>query len=139
MNGLIEGREALSSYMGGFQQSVKGGKFEIRSVMHHHDRMLAEWKLIGGDGIVLQTGRSFATASADGRLQNITGFFDSGLKEPIRRAIRPRAGHVVLFPSYKWHGTIPFRSEYRRQPAHRIICPWRRRRCSAVPARPIAA
>ena len=81
VNGLIEGREALSSYMGGLQQSVKGGKFEIRSVMHHHDRMLAEWKLIGGDGIVLQTGRSFATASADGRLQNITGFFDSGLKE----------------------------------------------------------
>jgi len=30
------------------------------------------------------------------------------LKEPIRRAIQPRAGRLVLFPSYMWHGTIPF-------------------------------
>ena len=57
VNGLIEGREALSNYMGGFQQSVKGGKFEICSVKHHHDRMLAEWNLIGGDGAVLQSER----------------------------------------------------------------------------------
>lgn len=77
VNGLIEGREALSNYMGGFQQSVKGGKFEICSVKHHHDRMLAEWNLIGGDGAVLQSGTSFATVSADGRLQSITGFFDA--------------------------------------------------------------
>ena len=26
-NGLIEGRDALSAYMGGFQQNVKGGNF----------------------------------------------------------------------------------------------------------------
>jgi tetratricopeptide (TPR) repeat protein len=30
------------------------------------------------------------------------------LKEPIRRAIQPRPGRLVLFPSYMWHGTIPF-------------------------------
>src|SRR5438046_1567323 len=66
VNGLLEGREALSKYMGGFQQSVKGGKFEIRSVIHHHDRMLAEWQLLGADGVVLQTGRSFATIASDG-------------------------------------------------------------------------
>ncbi|MFB9262074.1 nuclear transport factor 2 family protein [Bradyrhizobium erythrophlei] len=80
VNGLIEGREALSDYMGGFQQSVKGGRFEIRSVIHHHDRMLAEWKLVSADGSILQTGRSFATVAGNGRLQNITGFFDSGSK-----------------------------------------------------------
>jgi hypothetical protein len=77
VNGAQEGREALSRYMGGFQESVKGGSFEILSVIHHHDRMLAEWRLVGGNGAVLQTGRSFATASGDGRLQNITGFFDA--------------------------------------------------------------
>lgn len=33
---------------------------------------------------------------------------DVALKEPIRRAIQPRAGRLVLFPSYMWHGTIPF-------------------------------
>lgn len=77
INGMQEGREALSRYMGGFQESVKGGSFEILSVKHHHDRMLAEWRLIGANGVVLQTGRSFATVSRDGRLQNITGFFDA--------------------------------------------------------------
>jgi SnoaL-like domain len=75
-NGLIEGRDALSAYMGGFQQNVKGARFEILSVTHHHDRMLAEWRLLGPGGAVLQTGRSFAMVGSDGRLRNITGFFD---------------------------------------------------------------
>jgi hypothetical protein len=80
INGRLEGRQALSDYMGGFQQSVKEGKFEIRSVIHHHDRMLAEWKLVSPDGAVLQTGRSFATVASDGRLADITGFFDAARK-----------------------------------------------------------
>ena len=33
---------------------------------------------------------------------------DVVLKDPIRRAIQPRPGRLVLFPSYMWHGTIPF-------------------------------
>ncbi len=34
---------------------------------------------------------------------------DVPLKDPVRRAIQPRPGRLVLFPSYMWHGTIPFR------------------------------
>jgi tetratricopeptide (TPR) repeat protein len=30
------------------------------------------------------------------------------LKNPIRRVIQPVPGRLVLFPSYMWHGTIPF-------------------------------
>lgn len=33
---------------------------------------------------------------------------DVPLKNAIRRTIQPRAGLLVLFPSYMWHGTIPF-------------------------------
>ena len=33
---------------------------------------------------------------------------DVTLKDPIRRAIQPRPGRLVLFPSYMWHGTVPF-------------------------------
>ena len=29
------------------------------------------------------------------------------LKNPIRRAVQPVPGRLVLFPSYMWHGTIP--------------------------------
>ena len=35
--------------------------------------------------------------------------FDIALKNPVRRAIQPVPGRLVLFPSYMWHGTIPFR------------------------------
>jgi len=38
--------------------------------------MLAEWRLLGPGGAVLQTGRSFAIVADDGRLRSITGFFD---------------------------------------------------------------
>jgi len=34
--------------------------------------------------------------------------FDVALKTPIRRVLQPVAGRLVLFPSYMWHGTVPF-------------------------------
>ena len=33
---------------------------------------------------------------------------DVTLKTPIRRTIQPAPGRLVLFPSYMWHGTVPF-------------------------------
>jgi len=33
---------------------------------------------------------------------------DVALKHPIRRTIQPVPGRLVLFPSYMWHGTVPF-------------------------------
>jgi tetratricopeptide (TPR) repeat protein len=40
--------------------------------------------------------------------------FDAGFADPVRRAIQPRPGTLVLFPSYMWHGTIPFHSAQKR-------------------------
>ncbi|MBV8751181.1 MAG: nuclear transport factor 2 family protein [Candidatus Eremiobacteraeota bacterium] len=74
-NGLLVGRDALSGYMAQFQSSVPGGRFHIRSVLHHHDRSLAQWFLAGDDGSVLQTGTSFGAIGEDGRLLEISGFF----------------------------------------------------------------
>lgn len=31
-----------------------------------------------------------------------------GLDLPPRRVIQPRPGHLALFPSFMWHGTVPF-------------------------------
>ena len=31
-----------------------------------------------------------------------------------RKMIQPKVGHLVLFPSYMWHGTIPFNDEQQR-------------------------
>ena len=36
---------------------------------------------------------------------------DVMLNDPIRRAVQPMPGRLVLFPSYMWHGTIPFRED----------------------------
>jgi Flp pilus assembly protein TadD len=33
-----------------------------------------------------------------------------GLDLPPRRVVRPEVGTLVLFPSYMWHGTVPFES-----------------------------
>lgn len=38
--------------------------------------------------------------------------FDVGLS--IRRAIQPKVGRLVLFPSYMWHGTVPFHDSHAR-------------------------
>lgn len=40
--------------------------------------------------------------------------FDAGLTDPIRRAVQPAPGRLVLFPSHMWHGTIPFRDDSAR-------------------------
>jgi len=32
----------------------------------------------------------------------------------VRRVVQPRVGRLVLFPSYMWHGTIPFHAPQHR-------------------------
>lgn len=39
---------------------------------------------------------------------------DVALKDPIIRTVQPAAGRLVLFPSYTWHGTVPFRDSAAR-------------------------
>ena len=34
--------------------------------------------------------------------------WDIGLADPVQRIVEPVPGRLVLFPSYLWHGTIPF-------------------------------
>ncbi|HJW42691.1 MAG TPA: putative 2OG-Fe(II) oxygenase, partial [Rhizomicrobium sp.] len=40
--------------------------------------------------------------------------FVTTLAQPIRRAVKPVVGRLVLFPSYMWHGTVPFASRENR-------------------------
>ncbi len=49
-------------------------------------------------------------ATTDGWLQLGAPPVELELDLPPRRLIRPQAGHVVLFPSSMWHGTLPFQS-----------------------------
>ncbi len=47
--------------------------------------------------------------------------FAAPLKNPIRRAIKPVPGRLLLFPSYTWHGTIPFQGPSRLTVAFDVI------------------
>jgi hypothetical protein len=75
-NGPVNGRRALADYMDRFRQAVPGARFRIDGVASHNGRTLSQWHLQGADGAVLQTGRSFAQHDEQGRLRDITGFFD---------------------------------------------------------------
>ncbi|HST84559.1 MAG TPA: nuclear transport factor 2 family protein [Kineosporiaceae bacterium] len=74
--GLVAGRPALSDYMGQFQNAFPGTRFQIESVLQHHDRTLASWTLRGAEDQLFQQGTSYAVVAADGRLSAITGFFE---------------------------------------------------------------
>jgi hypothetical protein len=40
--------------------------------------------------------------------------FDARLPDAVKRAVQPKPGRLVLFPSYMWHGTVPFHSDAAR-------------------------
>jgi hypothetical protein len=46
--------------------------------------------------------------SAAGCLQLGQPPVELGLELAPRRILQPRPGHLALFPSYLWHGTVPF-------------------------------
>jgi hypothetical protein len=77
-NVSLDGRTALSAYMGQFQASMPGCRFSIDRVAEHHARSLASWRLVDRNGAELQSGVSFARHDDDGRLEDISGFFPLG-------------------------------------------------------------
>ena len=55
--------------------------------------------------------RDAAAGSHEGWLQFGQPMEELGLAVTPRRMIGPIAGHLALFPSYTWHGTVPFEDE----------------------------
>ncbi|WP_306143892.1 nuclear transport factor 2 family protein [Roseibium sp. MMSF_3412] len=74
--GTADGREQLSAYIGEFHAHMPGARIELVSgASQHNAHFYFKWQLITGDGIVKIDGVDFGTVSADGRLQEIVGFF----------------------------------------------------------------
>jgi hypothetical protein len=55
---------------------------------------------------VVQSAQSAGTHA--GHIQFGQPPVELGLDLPARRVIQPKRGHLALFPSYLWHGTVPF-------------------------------
>jgi hypothetical protein len=62
--------------MAQFQQSAPGGAFVATKSATHHDRALMHWNMIDGKQNVLAQGVSYFLYGADGRLTQMTGFFE---------------------------------------------------------------
>lgn len=76
----ISGYEFLCSYISEFQENVPGGIFITTDFTHHHARSLAHWDMLDSRGKCLSQGASFALYGTDGRVMQMTDFFDPILK-----------------------------------------------------------
>lgn len=72
-----EGWDALSAYMASFHEQVPGGHFVTTYFLAHHDKSIARWNMVAGDGTPIGEGISYGEYNADGKLVAMTGFFES--------------------------------------------------------------
>ncbi len=72
-----QGYEQLSVYMTEFQNSLPGGAFAATDLKTHHDRCLMHWNTVDAKGNILYQGASYFQLASDGRLLQMSGFFDA--------------------------------------------------------------
>lgn len=73
----LTGYEQFSGYMSEFQRNVPGGAFVATDLQSHHGRSLMHWNMVDGEGKVLSRGASYFLYGVDGRLVQMTGFFEA--------------------------------------------------------------
>lgn len=73
----VRGHEAFSACMADFQQQLPGAGFVTTAFICHHDHSLAHWNMVSADATVLGSGISYGRYGPDGRLVQMTGFFDN--------------------------------------------------------------
>jgi len=73
-----EGQDALDAMVAGVHEQFPGHRFRPTGTVDvHNDRARWGWELAGpGDGSTVFSGVDFAVLAADGRLREVTGFFE---------------------------------------------------------------
>jgi hypothetical protein len=73
----VVGREALVAHIGGFQQSMAGGRVEVTGeAVRHHDSAHFRWAMTDAAGTLVLTGFDVVQLDEQGRITRLTGFFD---------------------------------------------------------------
>jgi hypothetical protein len=74
-----DGPDGLDALVAGFHQQFPGHRFRLTDPVDvHHDRARWGWELAGPDGgAVVAAGVDFALLAPDGRLRQVTGFFQA--------------------------------------------------------------
>jgi len=72
----VESREALIAHIGGMQGAMPGHTIDLVTVADEHDGHLRfGWAMHGPDGSAVLEGMDYGRLAADGRIQQIVGFF----------------------------------------------------------------
>jgi hypothetical protein len=74
-----DGPDGLDALVAGVHQQFPGHRFRLTGAVDvHHDRARWGWELVGPDGGgVVAAGVDFAVLATDGRLRQVTGFFEA--------------------------------------------------------------
>jgi len=72
------GPDALDAMVAGVHQQFPGHRFRLSGAIDaHHDRVRWGWELVApGGGPPVAAGVDFGVLAADGRLREVTGFFE---------------------------------------------------------------
>jgi len=74
---VATGWDELSNYMLDFHRQVPGAHFVTEYFLAHHERSIARWRMVRGDGRSLGEGTSYGEYDRDGKLLAMTGFFET--------------------------------------------------------------
>jgi len=72
----VIGYEQLAGYMSELHKNVPGVRFVSTDFKSHHDRSLTHWNMVDRMGNVMSQGVSYGRYGVDGRLLQMTGFYD---------------------------------------------------------------
>lgn len=92
--------------VGAWSVRLRPGGFHLDH-MHHEGWISSAFYVETPDGALAREGR-------EGWLRLGQPPFATVPELPAERFIRPEPGRLVLFPSYMWHGTVPFHTQERR-------------------------
>jgi hypothetical protein len=73
---MASGWQELATYIENFHKQVPGGHFVTRKFSSHHQRSIAHWDMVNGNGQVIGEGFSFGHYNESGKLSSMTGFYD---------------------------------------------------------------
>jgi hypothetical protein len=97
-------------FIGSWSVRLRSGGYHVSHI--HQQGWLSSALYVELPDSVVRAGRSTAAGEpSEGALTFGVPSAQFGLDLPPRRIERPKAGRLVIFPSYFWHGTLPFRSE----------------------------
>ena len=103
-------------FSGSWSSRMKGGGFHVN---HIHDGWISSVYYVDVPDAAEMPGQQ-------GWLKFGEPSVDLCFRDPIRKLIQPRPGRLILFPSYMWHGTVPFHTDEVRTTVAFDIVPFRR-------------